>query len=135
FGAFSVSENGMLVYRSGGGAISSRELVWMDRAGKRLSVVGKAGDFGTMAVSPDEKTVAVTVRNGSQGDIWLEDLGRSVLSRFTFRAGVSRFPVWSPDGSRLAFASQSLNLYSSALYQKPAGGNGQEELMLRAGVH
>src|SRR6185369_11275290 len=48
FGAFSVSGNGMLVYRSGGGAFSSRELVWMDRAGKRLSAVGKPGDFGPM---------------------------------------------------------------------------------------
>jgi hypothetical protein len=134
FGAFSVSENGVLVYRSGG-AVSDRELVWMDRAGKRLSVVGKPCDFGTMAVSPDEKTVAVTVRNGSQGDIWLEDLGRSVLSRFTFHAGVSRFPVWSPDGSRLAFAFLSSNSYSSDFYQKPAGGNGQEELVLHAGVN
>jgi len=135
FGAFSVSGNGMLVYRSGGGAFSSRELVWMDRAGKRLSAVGKPGDFGPMAVSPDEKTVAVTVRSGSQGDIWLEDLGRGVLSRFTFRAGISRFPVWSPDDSRLGFSSLSLNSYSTDLYQKPAGGNGQEELLLHAGVN
>ena len=134
FGAFSISENGALVYRSGGAA-SGRELVWMDRAGKRLGAVGKPGDFGPIAVSPDEKTVAVTVRTGSQSDIWLEDLGRGVLSRFTFRSGVSRFPVWSPDGSRLVFAFLSLNLYSSDLYLKPAGGNGQEELMLHAGVN
>jgi serine/threonine protein kinase/Tol biopolymer transport system component len=134
FGAFSVSENGALVYRSGGAA-SGRELVWMDRAGKRLGAVGKPGDFGGVAVSPDEKTLAMVVRNGSQIDIWLEDLGRGVLSRFTFRSGVSRFPVWSPDGSRLVFAFLSLNLYSSDLYQKPAGGNGQEELVIHTGVN
>ncbi len=108
FGAFSVSENGALVYRSGGAA-SGRELVWMDRAGKRLGTVGKAGDFGGIAVSPDEKTLAVMVRNGSQADIWLQDLGRGVLSRFTFRSGFSRSAVWSPDGSRLIFAFLSLN--------------------------
>ena len=134
FGAFSVSENGALVYRSGGAA-SGRELVWMDRAGKRLGTVGKAGDFGGIAVSPDEKTLAVMVRNGSQADIWLQDLGRGVLSRFTFRSGFSRSAVWSPDGSRLIFAFLSLNSYSSDLYQKPAGGNGQEELVLHAGVN
>jgi Tol biopolymer transport system component len=135
FGAFSVSENGALVYRSGGGAASDREFVWMDRAGKRLGAVGKPGDFLGVAVSPDEKTLAVGVRNGSQLDIWLQDMGRGVLSRFTFRSGVSRSPVWSPDGSRLIFTYLSLNSYSSDLYQKPAGGNGQEELVLHAGVN
>jgi len=137
FGAFSVSENGTLVYRSGGGALSSRELVWMDRAGKRLSAVGKPGDFGTMAVSPDEKTVAVGVRNGSQIDIWLEDLGRGVLTRFTFRSGINRNPIWSSDGSRLIFSSSSLSSssFSTGIYQKPAGGNGQEELLLHSGLN
>jgi len=134
-GAFSVSESGVLVYRSGGGAASGREFVWMDRAGKRLGAVGKPGDFLGVAVSPDEKTLAVGVRNGSQLDIWLQDMGRGVLSRFTFRAGISRFPVWSPDDSRLGFSSLSLNSYSTDLYQKPAGGNGQEELLLHAGVN
>ena len=137
FGAFSVSENGTLVYRSGGGAFSSRELVWMDRAGKRLSAIGKPGDFGPFAVSPDEKTVAVGVRNGSQTDIWLEEMGRGVLSRFTFRSGINRNPIWSPDGGRLifSFASLSSGSYSSDIYQKPAGGNGQEELLLHSGLN
>src|SRR5260370_484565 len=87
FGAFSVSENGVLAYRSVGAA-SDRELVWMNRTGKRLGAVGKPGNFVSIAVSPDEKTLALTVRNGSQADIWLEDVGRGVLSRFTFRSGI-----------------------------------------------
>jgi eukaryotic-like serine/threonine-protein kinase len=133
FGAFSVSENGVLVYRSDG-AGSGRELAWMDRAGKRLGTLGKPGDFYGVAISPDEKTLAVSIRNGSQRDIWLEDLGRGVLSRFTFRSGINRSPVWSPNSSRVIFGFQSLSLssYSSEIYQKPAGGNGQEELLLHS---
>ncbi len=134
FGAFSVSGNGMLVFRSGGGA-TSRELAWMDRTGKRLGVLGKPGDFAGINVSPDEKTVAVRIGSGSQADIWLEDMARSVLSRFTFRSGIGTSAVWSPDGSRLAFALQTLGTYSSDIYQKPAGGNGQEELLLHAGIN
>jgi len=137
FGAFSVSENGMLLYRSGETA-SDRELVWMDRAGKRLDAVGKPGAFGPTAVSTDERTVAVTVRNhSSQADIWLQDLGRGVLSRFTFRSGLTRFPVWSPDSRRIifAFASLSSSSYSTVIYQKPVGGNGQEELLLHSGLN
>jgi len=134
FGAFSVSENGVLVYRSGG-AVSNRELVWLDRAGKRLGAVGKPGEFGEMAVSPDEKTLAVGIGGASESDIWLQDMGRGVLSRFTFRPGINRGPVWSPDGSRLVFALQALSTYSSDIYQKPAGGNGQEELLVHAGIN
>jgi Tol biopolymer transport system component len=137
FGAFSVSENGTLVYRSGD-AFSDRELVWMDRAGKRLGAIGKPGAFGSFAVSPDEKTLAVTTRSpGSQSDIWLEDVGRGVLSRFTFRSGLTRSPVWSPDGSRLIFefVSLSSSSYPTDIYQKAAGGNGQEELLVHSGLN
>ena len=135
FGAFSVSENGVLVYRSGG-AVSDRELVWMDRTGKRLGAVGKPGAFGSFAISSDEKTLAMTAGNGSQSDIWLEDIGRGVLSRFTFRPGTSRAAIWSPDGSRLIFGSRSsASGGSTEMYQKPAGGNGQEELLLHAGIN
>lgn len=134
FGAFSVAGNGMLVFRSGGGAIS-RELAWTDRTGKRLGVLGKPGDFVGLNISPDEKTLAVRIGLGSQSDIWLEDMGRGVLSRFTFRSGVGTNPVWSPDGSRVAFALQTLGTYSSDIYQKSAGGNGQEELLLHSGIN
>jgi len=134
FGAFSVSANATLVYRSGG-AVANRELVWMDRSGKRFGVVGKPGDYRSMGISPDEKAVAAAINSSSQWDIWIEDLARGVSSRFTFRPGISRSPVWSPDASRVIFALQSANLYSVDIYQKPAGGNGQEELILHAGVN
>jgi hypothetical protein len=133
FGAFSVSENGILAFRSGGAAFT-RELVWMDRTGKRLGAVGKPGEFAQIAVSPDEKTVAVVVGDTPQSDIWLQDLERGVLSRFTFRPGNNRDPIWSPDGSRLVFAVQTLGSYSYDMYQKPAGGNIQEELLRPAGI-
>ena len=134
FGAFSVAENGVLAFRSGGLA-SSRELVWIDRAGKRGAAVGKPGDFQTIAVSPDERTVAVSIGNGSQSDIWLQDLARGVLTRFTFSSGIARNPVWSPDGSHLAFALQGLGSYSADIYRKPVGGNDREELLLHSGIN
>ena len=36
-------------------------------------------------------------------DIWLEDLKRGVLSRFTFGPKLSEYPVWSPDASRIIY--------------------------------
>ena len=134
FGAFAVSENGILAYLSGT-AFAVRELVWMDRTGKRLGVLGEPGAYLGFAVSPNERTLAVMIGSTSQGDIWLEDMGRGVLSRFTFRSGVSRNPVWSPDGSRLVFEFLASGGYIGDIYQKPASRNGQEELLLHSGIN
>jgi hypothetical protein len=38
--AFSISGNGVLVYQTGVGGSADTELVWMDRTGKRLNLVG-----------------------------------------------------------------------------------------------
>ena len=137
FGAFSASENGTLVYRTGG-SLSNREVVWVDRTGKRLRAVTKPGAFASLATSPDQQTVAVTLATGGggQSDIWLQDLGRDVISRFTFRPGITlNRPIWSPDGSRLVFASGLLGTNTFDIYQKPAGGNGQEELLVHASAN
>ena len=132
-GAFSASANGTLVFRAGR-SVFSRELVWVDRTGRRLRAVTKPGAFtGPLAVSPDQETVAVRINSGSQADIWLQDLSRDVISRFTFRPGLNRNPIWSPEGNRLVFSFQPGSL--TDIYQKPASGNAQEELLLHAGVN
>jgi len=59
-------------------------------------------------------------------DIWLTDLSRRTDTRFTFDPARERTPVWSPDGSRVAFASDRAGRYN--LYQHAADGGGQDEL-------
>jgi len=54
---------------------------------------------------------------------------RHVLSRFTDHVGVDLGPVWSRDGSRIAFFSARNG--DSALYQKSTTGGGDEELLLQ----
>ena len=61
-------------------------------------------------------------------DIWLLDADRT--TRFTFDAALDRFPIWSPDGSRIVFDSNRRG--SRDLYQKPSSGAGSEELLLES---
>ena len=62
-------------------------------------------------------------------DIWLLDLERDGLpTRFTFDAAADVVPVWSPDGSRVAFSSSRQG--NLDLYQKASSGAGAEELLL-----
>ncbi|PYR73808.1 MAG: hypothetical protein DMF87_24655 [Acidobacteria bacterium] len=133
FGAFSISSNGTLVYRAGG-TLSNRTLQWTDRAGKRVATLGQAAAFASSPViSPDQRSVAVTITNGSQSDIWLHDVRRNLFSRFTFRPGHHRSPIWTADSTRLAFAFQ--DPYSANIYIRTATGEGAEELLLRGGVN
>ena len=64
-------------------------------------------------------------------DVWLMETRRGVLSRFTTHPAEDVFPVWSHDGSRIAFASNRSG--EVGLYQKAATGIGDEEVLLPPG--
>jgi eukaryotic-like serine/threonine-protein kinase len=134
-GAFSASENGVLSYRSGD-VVGNRGLIWMDRAGKRLGTVTEPTATMSAALSPDEKRIALTINGATAGigDIWLQDLGRGVLSRFTFETGYNSTPVWSPDGRHIAFSFRTAGTIYS-IYQKDVTGNGKQEFLWHTGVN
>jgi len=124
---FSVSANGVLVYRS---ALGNARLTWLDRTGKRLGTLGDAGIFrGPMRLSPDRKTVAAAAREVSGGnvDIWLYDVSRGLRTRFTFDPADDLAPVWSPDGRTIVFRSSRGG--PGNLFRKQADGSGGEELV------
>ena len=131
--ALSASAAGPIVYRPGSPA-GQRQFAWFDRSGKEI---GKVGDPDTAdprdpSMSPDGHRLAVRRNIGGNVDIWLLEISRGVLSRFTFDAANETFPIWSPDGSRIAF---SRNQEGGRLYQKSATGAGNEELLLaRPGI-
>jgi len=126
--AFSVSSEGTLASRAGGGA--KTQLAWFDRAGKETGRLGQPEHQADPRISPDQKRVAVT-RRDPQGlnDIWLLEPARDTSTRFTFQAVDDHSPVWSPDGSRVAFASLR---EVSHVYQKLSGGGVAEELLVKS---
>lgn len=132
YGNYSASLSGTLAFRRGGAAGGS-ELVWMDRAGKRLETVGKPGPMNFEALSPDGRTVAYVLSpaTGTASDVWLYDFARGTSTRFTFRPGTVMTPIWSPDSSRIAYGAQVPGGYD--IYEKPASGAAKEQLVLRVG--
>ncbi|MFN2516925.1 MAG: TolB family protein, partial [Pyrinomonadaceae bacterium] len=129
-GAFSVSENGMLAYRTGSGALN--QPLWFDRGGKQIGSLGTAGLYFTVELSPDEKLAAVNRVDTQTGthDIWLFDLLRGIPSRFTTDPAGDSNPLWAPDGSRIVFSSNREGVNN--LYQKIASGGGNEEVLLKS---
>jgi Tol biopolymer transport system component len=105
--AFSVSDNGVLVYQSG--LRTESRLAVLDRAGTEVGRLTAPADYADVALSPDGDHVAVSMRapNGSTRDLWMYDVGGGQGQRLTFGPDDEFAPVWSPDGRRLLFSSMT----------------------------
>ena len=131
--AFGASSTGILAYQAGG-APTSTQLTWFDANGKTVGRVGEKDLYFDVRLSPDGHRLAAAV--GDTSDVWIYDLVRNVRSRFSFDPTNDTEPVWSPDGSRIVFASDMLlgqGLRGRfALYMKPSGGGRTEERLLES---
>ncbi|MCZ6480142.1 MAG: protein kinase [candidate division NC10 bacterium] len=108
---YAFSGDGTLVYIPARSVAST--LVWVDRRGKTQPLTDLKRAFNSPQLSPDGRRVAVTIGTANGGNIWIYDIARGTLTPLTFE-GFNGFPVWAPDGRRLAFTSDragSLNLF------------------------
>jgi Tol biopolymer transport system component len=108
---------------------------WFDRAGVNRGTVGEPTALEALALSADGTKLVVSEAASVQGggaNLWLLDIATGARTRLTFNRGST--PVWSPDGTRVAFTSprDGVNLP----FQKAADGTGDErplfEWMLNA---
>ena len=116
----SVSQNAVLVYQSVSPA--TRQLAWVDRTGKTLANVADGGSWGPPRISPDG-TRAVSGRaakDESSSDLWLIDQN-GTATQFTQGPGHKGSPVWSPDGSRIAYATEIDGNYDIVVSPSTAG--------------
>ena len=134
---FSVSETGVLVYRTipgQSGQAAANHLSWLDRKGKPGGEIGTPDSVGSVGLFSDGRVVMdnISVAGGS-ADIWVIDV-RGVPSKLTAdNPGFDGYPVWSPDGSRIVFGSsreKGGGVLRSHLYQKSSNGVGAAEPLL-----
>ena len=119
--SFSVSQSNVLAYRQG---VSTSQLTWFDRSGRRLGTVGAPGRYVNPAIAPDASRIAVTrlAPSLTESDIWLfEPRGERQL---TASAGIEDYAVWSPDGQRVLHSSNEAGFLD--LYVKDAAASAQE---------
>jgi Tol biopolymer transport system component len=133
YGVFSASDNGVLAYQTGTAA-AGLQLVWFDRTGKQIGVLGDLARYADLQLSPDGKRASVSIPDqlGKGRDIWLYDVARGLRTRFTFDPADEFTSVWSPDGSRVVFNSRRKGHLD--LFQKASSGAGTEEVLLEDNV-
>jgi len=124
---FAFSRNGSLVYLKG--FSSNRTLVLTDRKGNEQSLTREQRVFRAPRFSPDGKRMAVEIFDKRKYDIWVYELEQGPLTRLTFEWN-NLYPVWTPDGRRVAFSSNRAGSYD--LYWKQADGSGAAEPLFTA---
>ncbi len=132
YSTFSVSDNGVLVFDPSANR-QRRQYRWMDRRSQQIEPLeAPAGNNGQW-LSPDEKRF-IADRPDPQtsiNDLWLCDVSGGNAKRFTFDPAGDSNPVWSPDGSRIVWASNRDGGIHN-LYQKAASGAGDDTLLWKS---
>ncbi|HKT61607.1 MAG TPA: protein kinase [Gemmatimonadales bacterium] len=139
-GGFSVdlalSQTGTLVYTTGG-AIGTRRVVWVTREGGASLVDPNWDPQGTIdaiALSPDEKTLAVALSRNGKSDIWVKALPTGPFSRITFGDTGSTRPVWAPDSRSLLYLADRAGSGVGPVYEHRADGTGNATLVFRGAM-
>ena len=132
FGYASLSiSSGRIAYRAGANEGPRRRFKWLDRSGKPLAPeLEPIGNAAYPDLSPDNQFVAFNRDMDSNRDVWLWDLLRGGLTRFTFDPSIDAVPVWSPDGAQIAFASNRKGHWD--LFVRPSDGSQPEQLLLQS---
>jgi serine/threonine protein kinase len=116
---FAISDSGTLVYLPPIRP-NLRTLVWVDRKGHEEPLPIKPGSYSYPRVSPDGTRVALDVITGGPRDIWILDLRRMALTQLTDGPTEDMLPVWTPDSTRVFFASDRKGNFD--IYSQPADG-------------
>ena len=124
----SLSQTGSVIYCAGEVGGEDETIVWRDcDGGEREVDPGWIGDFGTVALSPDGRRLAVSISDAGRTEVWIKELDLGPFERFAFEGTNNYSPAWTPDGRSIAFVSNVTGRRD--VYRKPATG-GTAELLL-----
>ncbi len=126
----SVSDTGTVVYVPGPTSGNDLKLAFFGQSGAVEPLAVPAGKYAEPRLSPDGTRVAMSKAEPGGISIWVADVSGATAPRQLTFEGISRYPVWSPDGQRVTFQSQLGD--EQGVFWKSADGAGPPEQLIRA---
>ena len=130
-GLFAASATRSIAFRA---SPAIRQLAWLDRVGRTVATLGGPDDaeIALGALTRDGRTAAIIRTVDGNSDVWLVDSERGVARRLTTEPSGDGSPIFSSDGSRLAYADDG-NDDVNQMYERRADGTGSAALLLENG--
>jgi len=125
----SVSQDGRRIAIAVHPAPIHQQITVLDRQGNVLNKVGEPGNYVNPSLSPDGKRVAVVGNVPGGRDIWTFDVASGKRTPVTADTAFDNDPIWSPDGTQVAYVSERGSF--SSIYRKAWDGTGVEEKLFQ----
>ncbi len=131
FSPLGFGANGTMVYAPASVINAPSNLTWVDRQGDLIAIDLPARHYSNPRLSPDGSRIAVSISDNHNTDIWIHDIERGTSSRFTFSPTSYLNPIWTPDGRTVIYNGEEPQY---TIYQRPADGSGDTQLLLKKPV-
>ncbi len=125
---YAVASDGTLIYiPPNTHDVSARQPVWLDQAG-RVPLRVAPGPYRRPRISPDGEWLILETEEPEGSVLWLVEVPDGEPRRLTFE-GSCMWPLWHPDGRRIAYAA--LQEDGWAVFIKPITG-GEAQLLRKS---
>jgi Tol biopolymer transport system component len=128
---FGFSATGTLAYVTA--ALPQARLTWIDLEGRERAIAPDVSDYLFPRLSPKDRSRLAFGQGQEQGniDIFIRDMARETTTRLTTHPAIDTAPIWTPDGSRVIFASNRDGDVTN-IYWQAADGTGTAERLTRS---
>ena len=126
---FSVSNTGTLTYLTLGADTGSLVPTWMKPAAPPDVLPLRPGAYSDARISPDGRSVALSLVGGGGRDIWVHHFDRKTFTRITF-GGQHTTPLWSADGATLYYVTLDAGGVQTALHKRQSDGSSDPEVLV-----
>jgi len=128
---FGASREGTVVFLRGSEMANQATLVWVDRSGREEPIGAPVREYLYPRISPDGRRIGLDI-GGANRDLYIWDIARRVLERFTTDPAEDAMVRWSPDGTRIAYANSRHGIPN--IFWQRADGTGTPERVFESAV-